>query len=218
MLPAPVDRLAVYLAASVALILTPGPDTVYVLARGAARGRAVGVAAAGGVATGILVHTMLVALGLAALLRASPTAFELVRLLGAVYLVVLGLGTLRAVGDGAVLGDPAESDANPAARRGTSLPGAYGRGVAVNVLNPKVAVFFVAFLPGFAGSDPGATGRLLALGGLYAVLTLAYLGTVGVAAGRIGTLFGRHPRLERRLDGLAGVVLIALGAGLGIER
>ncbi len=218
MLPVPPDRLAVYLAASVALVLTPGPDTVYVLARGAARGRAVGVAAAGGVATGILVHTTLVALGLAALLRASPTAFEAVRLLGAAYLVYLGLGTLRAAGDGAVLGDSAEPDANPSAGRGASLPAAYGRGVAVNVLNPKVAVFFVAFLPGFAGSGPGATGRLLALGGLYAALTLTYLGAVGVAAGRMGALFGRHPRLERRLDGLAGVALVALGVGLAVER
>ena len=231
MLPVPADRLAVFLAASTALVLTPGPDTVYVLARGATRGRTVGVAAGAGVATGILVHTTLVALGLAALLRSSPAAFDLVALLGAAYLVVLGGSMLRSAGDGGVLGGatapagtgPVGTDAGGTDAGGSrggdaggTLPAAYGRGVAVNVLNPKVAVFFVAFLPGFAGSGPGTTGRLLFLGGCYAVLTLAYLGTVGLAAGRVGALFTRHPRLERGLDGVAGVVLVVLGVGLAL--
>ena len=219
-LPVPADRLAVYLVAAVALILTPGPDTVYVLARGASGGRAVGAAAGAGVATGILVHTTLVALGLAALLRSSPTAFDAVRLLGAGYLVYLGLRMLRRAGDGGVLGGVSEGDGATDPRPGPdggSLPRAYGRGVAVNVLNPKVAVFFVAFLPGFAGTGPGATGRLLVLGALYAALTLAYLGGVGLAAGQVGALFRRHPRLERGLDGVAGVVLVALGIGLALE-
>lgn len=218
-LPVPADRLAVYLVAAVALILTPGPDTVYVLARGASGGRAVGAAAGAGVATGILVHTTLVALGLAALLRASPTAFDLVRLLGAAYLVVLGLRLLRRVVEGGAPGGGrlAEDDGGHDHDAGGSLPRAYGRGVAVNVLNPKVAVFFLAFLPGFAGSGPGTTARLLFLGGLYAALTLAYLGSVGLAAGQVGAVFRRHPRLERGLDGLAGTVLVGLGAGLALE-
>lgn len=215
-LPIPVDRFVVYLVAAVALILTPGPDTVYVLARGASRGRAVGAAAGAGIATGILVHTTLVALGLAALLRSSPTAFDAVRLLGAVYLAFLGLRLLLRAGDGGVLGDEvAPGDGVTEGR--VPVGRAYGRGIAVNVLNPKVAVFFVAFLPGFAGSGPGATGRLLMLGALYAGLTLAYLGCVGLAAGQVGTLFRRHPHLERGLDGVAGAVLVALGLGLAIE-
>lgn len=212
MLPVPADRFAVYLLAAVALILTPGPDTVYVLARGASRGRATGVAAGVGVATGILVHTTLVALGLAALLRSSPAAFDAVRLVGAVYLAILGFRTLRRLGDRSVL------DGGMAADVGTNgtMTTAFYRGVAVNVLNPKVAVFFVAFLPGFAGTGSGATARLLFLGGVYAVLTLAYLGGVGFAAGQVGTLFSRHPRLERGLDGVAGMVLVGLGVGLAL--
>jgi len=213
-LPVPADRLVVFLAASAALVLTPGPDTLYVLVRGASRGRAVGVAAGAGVATGVLVHTTLVALGLAALVRSSRAAFEFVALLGAAYLVLLGGSMLRSALHGGSLDAGIGASAGETSGGTATLPAAYARGVAVDVLNPKVVVFFVAFLPGFAGSGPGTTGRLLFLGGCYAALTLAYLGMVGLAAGRVGALFGRHPRLERGLDAVAGVVLVALGVGL----
>lgn len=194
----PLDVYAVYLAAAVALILTPGPDTVFVLAQGAGGGRRAGASAGLGVATGVLGHTLAVALGLAALLRASPTAFTLLQYVGALYLCYLGVQTLRGAGGGIEVEPGGAGDA-------ASAP--FRQGAAVNLLNPKVAIFFLAFLPGFAG-DGGAT-RLVFLGVTYAVLTAVYLGAVGTLAGRVRTLFA-SPRVARTLRVSSGIAILTL--------
>lgn len=196
MLP-PTETLLVYLAAAVTLILAPGPDTVYVISRGASRGRHAGRLAALGIATGVLVHTAVVTLGLAALLRTAPWTFTLVKLVGAAYLAYLAVDTLR--------------------HRGTAIEpttdaqgqDAFLRGVAVNVLNPKVALFFLAFLPGFA--PDGSASTMLALGGIYALLTALYLGTVGSVSGTAAATL-QSPRVTNWLDTAAGVALLALAA------
>lgn len=207
--------LAVYLAAAGALVLAPGPDTVYVLARGAAGGRRVGALAAAGVSTGVLLHTTAAALGLAALLRAAPTAYTVVRYLGAAYLVYLGVRTLLGRDDALDLGDDGNSSVPERSPRR-----AYARGVAVNVLNPKVALFFVAFLPQFAGggSSGNATVTMLVLGALYASLTMLYLGGVGVVSGGVGSVLRGDPRFARGLRGVSGVVLVLLGLLVGLEE
>ena len=182
--------LAVYLVAAVALILSPGPDTVYVLARGASEGRRAGVLSALGVATGVLVHTVAAAVGLAALFRAVPEARTVVVAAGAAYLSYLGIRTLR--------------DPEVEARETNGDP--YLQGLTVNVLNPQVALFFLAFLPGFAPDSAPAVGMVL-LGALYATLTAAYLGGVGALSGHIGG--------ESRRMGLAsGVVLLGVAGWL----
>ena len=182
--------LAVYLVAAVALILSPGPDTVYVLARGAGEGRRAGVLSALGVATGVLVHTVAAAVGLAALFRAVPEARTVVVAAGAAYLSYLGIRTLR---DLEV--EARETDGDP-----------YLQGLTVNVLNPQVALFFLAFLPGFAPDSAPAVGMVL-LGALYAALTAAYLGGVGALSGRIG---GE----SRRMRLASGVVLLGVAGWL----
>lgn len=182
--------LAVYLVAAVALILSPGPDTVYVLARGAGEGRRAGVLSALGVATGILVHTVAAAVGLAALFRAVPEARTVVVAAGAAYLSYIGVRTLR--------------DPEVEARETNGDP--YLQGLTVNVLNPQVALFFLAFLPGFAPDSAPAVGMVL-LGALYAALTATYLGGVGALSGHIGG--------ESRRMGLAsGVVLLGVAGWL----
>jgi len=191
------DPLAVvaFVPAALALILAPGPDTVYVLSRGMRDGQETGLRAAAGVSTGVLVHTAVVVAGLAALLRAVPTAFLVVKSVGAVYLVVLGVRAVRDAGtDGPLDGD---SDA---------ATGGYRRGVLVNVLNPKVALFFLAFLPQFAPS--GDTASLAVLGGLYALLTLGYLGVVALGADSVADRLAGH---ERTLGRLSGAVLVGFG-------
>ena len=182
--------LAVYLVAAVALILSPGPDTVYVLARGAGEGRRAGVLSALGVATGVLVHTVAAAVGLAALFRAVPEARTVVVAAGAAYLSYIGVRTLR---DLEV--EARETDGDP-----------YLQGLAVNVLNPQVALFFLAFLPGFAPDSAPAVGMVL-LGALYAALTAAYLGGVGALSGHIG---GE----SRRVRLVSGVVLLGVAGWL----
>ncbi|WP_435063318.1 LysE family translocator [Halobaculum sp. EA56] len=202
--------LAAYVVAAGALILVPGQDTVVVLTRGFESARA-GVAAAVGVSVGVLVHATAAALGLAAVYRALPTAAAAVTLLGAAYLCYLAVDTAR--GDGfesnAVASD-ARPDGGPAdGGTGTARAG-FRRGLLTNVANPKVALFFLAFLPGFAGE--GETATMVALGAVYALLTVAYLGAVGALAGRIGAvLTGRAARTVRL--GSAGV-LVALAAAL----
>jgi threonine/homoserine/homoserine lactone efflux protein len=183
--------LAVYLTAAVALILTPGPDTAYVLARGAGEGRRAGVLSALGVSTGILVHTAAAAFGLAALFAAVPEARTAVVTLGAVYLTYLGVQSLRA----------ADDDTREAAE---GRP--YLQGLAVNVLNPQVALFFLAFLPGFAPEANPAAGMLV-LGALYAAITAVYLGGVGALSGQFG---GESPWLQR----VSGVVLLGIAGWL----
>ena len=182
--------LAVYLVAAVALILSPGPDTVYVLARGAGEGRRAGVLSALGVTTGVLVHTVAAAVGLAALFRAVPEARTVVVAAGAAYLSYLGIRTLR---DPEV--EARETDGDP-----------YLQGLTVNVLNPQVALFFLAFLPGFAPDSAPAVGMVL-LGALYAALTAAYLGGVGSLSGHIG---GE----SRRMRLASGVVLLGVAGWL----
>ncbi|MFC7167337.1 LysE family translocator [Halospeciosus flavus] len=208
----PLDVYAVYVAAAVALILTPGPDTVFVLAQGAGGGRRAGASAGLGVATGVLGHTLAVSLGLAALLRASPTAFTLLQYAGAAYLCYLGVQTLRGAGGGIEV-DPADAADGDAA--GTP----FRQGATVNLLNPKVAIFFLAFLPGFAGD--GGAPRLAFLGVTYAVLAAVYLGAVGTLAGRVRSVF-ESPRATRALRYVSGVAVVGLGvlvvAGAGTSH
>jgi threonine/homoserine/homoserine lactone efflux protein len=205
----PPETLAVFLVAAVALILTPGPDTLFVLTQGVAD-RGQGVRAALGVATGVLVHTLGVALGLAALFRAVPLAFDVVTYLGAAYLLVLGVQTIRAtpaVTDQVDANRPG-ADGTDANRTGADVdPDArgYRRGVLVNVLNPKVALFFLAFLPGFAAS---ATG-MVALGSLYAVITAGYLSLVALLAGRASGFLSSKPA-QVWLNRLAATALVGL--------
>ncbi|PSP44166.1 LysE family translocator [Halobacteriales archaeon QH_10_70_21] len=185
-----VTTLAVFLVAAVGLILSPGPDTVYVLARGTGDGRRAGVLSALGVATGVLVHTVAAAVGLAALFRAVPGARTVVVAAGAVYLTYLGVDTLR----------------NPEVEARDTGGNPYFQGLTVNVLNPQVALFFLAFLPGFAPESAPAVGMVL-LGALYAALTALYLGGVGTLSGHVGGE-SRRTRLA------SGVVLLGIAAYL----
>ncbi|WP_135854836.1 LysE family translocator [Halorussus salinus] len=210
-----------FVGAAVALVLTPGPDTVFVLTQGVSAGKRGGVASALGVSTGVLVHTGAAALGLAALLRASALAYAAVKYAGAAYLLYLGVTTLWRgndldFADGASTDAPS-ADTTDSTLRDGELRGGYVRGVTVNVLNPKVALFFLAFLPQFVGSGPEATAEMLALGGTYAALTACYLGTVGLVSGGVRSAFRACPRLADGLRWVSGSVLVGLGAALALE-
>jgi threonine/homoserine/homoserine lactone efflux protein len=199
--------LALFLAAGLALNLTPGPDMLYVAARGASEGRAAGVVSALGIGVGTLVHVTLVAAGLAALLAAVPVAYLVLRLGGAAYLVYLGVRALR--------GGPHTSLAQLAP---ASLGTIFRQGVITNVLNPKVALFFLAFLPQFVDPARGNPAlQIVALGLLFDVSgTLVNL-AVALASSRIAARLrgvdapGGPGRMIQRLT---GGLFIALGARL----
>lgn len=197
--------LAAFVPAVLAVVVAPGPDTVYTLTRSLGDGRAAGVAAGLGTATGVLVHTAAAVLGLSALLRASATAYALVTYVGAAYLVYLGVRTLRR---------DAAFDRSPADGAG-SVADAYRRAVVVNVSNPKVAVFVLAVFPQFVPAD--APLRMSALGVVYAGLSLAYLGGVALFAGRVRGPLLESARNRRVLQYASGVVLVGFGAALAVD-
>ena len=188
---------ALFVLAAATLIATPGPDTLFVLSRGIT-GRTVGLRAALGVTTGILFHTALVAVGVAAVYRTVPGAERIVRIVGGLFLLYLGVDALRSAG-----GD-----------RSSPAGGGVREGFLVNALNPQVALFFLAFLPGFAAGGAGGDGggtSVAVLGVTYAALTALYLGVVAVVADGAADLL-RSERTGRWLDRVAGGTLLLIGA------
>lgn len=211
---------ALFVAAAVALILTPGPDTLFVLSQ-AVQSRGLGARAALGVAVGVLFHTLLATLGIAAVYRAVPGAATAVRLLGGAYLVYLGVTTLRDAGAGAAnagegtagTGGISEGGAADPATRAT---GGFRRGFLVNAANPQVALFFLAFLPGFANAGGFAGSVRMALfGATYAAITAVYLVGVAVLADAAARMVA-SPRTATWIDRIAGVVLVGMGLWLAL--
>jgi threonine/homoserine/homoserine lactone efflux protein len=194
--------IALFIAASALLAIAPGPDIVYVLARGISQGPRAGIAAALGFATGCIFHTVLAAVGIAALIRSSEIAFNLVRYAGAAYLVWIGIQALRHRASFSIEG---ASDAR-------ALSTIYRQSVIGNVLNPKVTLFFLAFLPQFVNTQAGHVGWQMALlGAIFMVVTIVIFGAVALFAGWIGAWIRRKPVIGERLNIFAGVTFIGLG-------
>jgi len=194
-----------FVAACILLNVTPGQDTFYILGRSVAQGRRIGVASALGVSAGTVVHTLAAALGLSALLASSATAYLVVKIAGALYLVYLGVRAIVASAGPAPLTAPADTTAWPAFRQG----------LVTNVLNPKVALFFLAFLPQFV--TPASDERLAAF--LLLGLTFVATGTVWVlvlamVAATAGARFARHAALQRWLPRAMGALFVYLGVRL----
>ncbi len=194
-----------FLAAAVLLTLAPGPDNLLVLALGMARGSRAGVAFGLGCALGCLNHTLLAALGVSALIAASPLLFNLLRWLGAAYLIWLGWQALQSSGV-ALLRPDASDRASPGQL--------FRRGLLANALNPKVVLFFLAFLPQFVSAGSPASYQIVQLGLLFTVQGAIIFSLIGACAGRLGAGLQRHPRWAIWLDRLAGFVFIGLGLRL----
>lgn len=199
------DTTLTFFGLSVLLGLSPGPDNVFVLMQSATHGRKAGLLVTLGLCTGLLGHTAAVALGLAAVLAASATAFMALKLAGAAYLLYLAWGAFRApvgpIAEGTV------PDLKPWRM--------YGRGVIMNLSNPKVGIFFLAFLPQFVQPNAGPVALQVAwLGGVFMLATLLVFGGFAWFAGLVGGLFKRSTRAQRGLNWLAGTVFVALAGKL----
>ena len=179
--------------------ITPGPDMTLFVGRALTQGRAAGLACMAGAMTGIMVHTLLVTLGLSALIVASPQAFFALKIFGAGYLVWLAWQAIR---HGSAFA-PEKNGAGP--RR--SLAGNWARGLAINLLNPKILLFFMTFLPQFvSASDPHAPQKLLFLGLLFIPLSLPFTVPMVFAADRMSSMLKSRPRVTRVIDWMfAGV-------------
>jgi threonine/homoserine/homoserine lactone efflux protein len=196
------------MAAALALNLTPGPDMLYVATRSASEGRAAGVVSALGIGAGTLVHIAVVALGLSALLDTVPVAYTIVRLAGAGYLVYLGIRAFIATSDG---GD------GPRLER-ASLWRIFRQGVVTNVLNPKVALFFVAFLPQFVDPARGdAALQIVALGLLFDASGTVVNLAVALLASGVARRLRREGRASRWMKRVTGLVFIGLGLKLALS-
>lgn len=200
-------NLLLFLTASLALIVAPGPDNILVLTRGIAQGRGAALVSAAGASVGLVVHSTFAAVGISALLQQSATAFSVVKYAGAAYLIYLGIKTLLDRESFAVAGEAAPA----------RLGSIFFQGVASNVLNPKVALFFLAFLPQFANpAADGATPRLLALGLTFALLTWMIFSVLGYFSGSLGNWLVSRPKLAEGLRWMTGGVLVGLGLRLAL--
>jgi threonine/homoserine/homoserine lactone efflux protein len=209
MLPDPAVLLP-FAVAVVVIALTPGPDMTFFLGRALAQGRAAGLAAMAGASTGILVHTMLVALGLSALIVAAPTAFLVLKVAGALYLAWLAM---QAVRNGSALTLPDR----PAPR--TSLAATWASGLAINLLNPKIILFFMTFLPQFVrAGDPHAAAQLVFLGLLFIAIALLITVPMILAADRVAATLRARPRIGRAMDWVFASVFMAFAAHLLFGR
>ncbi|THF63804.1 LysE family translocator [Pseudothauera nasutitermitis] len=205
----PLDVLLLFTAASLALAISPGPDNLFVLAQSALHGRRAGLLVTLGLCTGLFAHIGAVALGVSALLKTSALAFTVLKAVGAAYLLYLAWQAFRAGASGST-----GADATP--RPGWAL---YGRGIVMNVTNPKVAIFFLAFLPQFADPARGSVAVQIVLLGLAFLLSaLLVFSLIATGAGYLGERLQRSPRAQIALNRLAGTVFVLLAGKLALSR
>jgi threonine/homoserine/homoserine lactone efflux protein len=202
--------VAAFVPAVAAIVVSPGPDSVYTVTQSLSSGRAAGIAAAVGTATGVLVHAAGAVLGLSALLRTTAEAYVLMKYVGAAYLVYLGVQLLR---------DDETFEIDESIGAGDrSLVDSYRRAVTINVTNPQVAVFVLAFFPQFVPPTADATLQLSVLGAVYAGVSLLYLAGVALFADRVRHLLLDSATAQRAVRYASGSVLIGFGLKLALDE
>ena len=204
-----VSQLVAFVFASAILGITPGPDIIYVITRGAAQGPRAGLAAAAGLTTGIVGHTVLIVVGLSAILAASATAFTVIKIAGAAYLIYLGIRMWRS---GDAIGLANDAGARP-------IGAIYRQTIVMNLLNPKVALFFLAFLPQFVNPAAGPLPPQFALlSVIFMIVSFTIMASAGFAGGQIRRLLTKRAMAGRWIQRAVGSVPIALGISLAFNR
>ncbi len=205
----PIETVAIFLTASIALALAPGPDNIFVLTQSALYGRRAGILVTLGLCTGLLVHTAAVSLGVAAIFQTSVLAFNLLKIVGAVYLLYLAYQAFRASATRIPRGEEQKLDWRKL----------YTRGIIMNITNPKVAIFFLAFLPQFADPSVGSiTLQMLMLGAWFIVATLLVFGSVAWFAGFLGEWLKGSEKAQIAMNRVAGTVFTGLALRLAISE
>ncbi|PKL35560.1 MAG: threonine transporter RhtB [Spirochaetae bacterium HGW-Spirochaetae-1] len=203
------NALLMFISASLLLAFAPGPDNIFVLSQSIAYGRSTGIKITLGLCTGLIVHTVIVALGVSVIFRTSLIAFNILKYAGAAYLLYLSILTFRHASKSSDLKNTGESP---------SLH-LYRRGIIMNITNPKVSIFFMAFLPQFANPGNGSmTLQLFLLGLIFIAVTMLVFGLISFLAGAIGKWLSQSARFEKILNLFAGTVLAALAVTLATTR
>ena len=210
------QSLIAFFGVAVLLALSPGPDNVFVLVQSVQRGWRVGIAVVVGLCLGVVVHTAAVALGLAAVFAASALAFTLLKWCGAAYLAYLAWGAWRAPVSDAKNGSSAiQTSAGSYQIDSEELLRMVRRGVVMNLTNPKVLIFFLAFLPQFADPKLGPVGpQILAFGAVFIVAAFLVFGAIALFSGAFGNLLLRRPQAQRWLNKITAVVFVGLAVKL----
>jgi threonine/homoserine/homoserine lactone efflux protein len=206
-----IHHLWLFVGIAAVVIVVPGPDTAIVTKNALLHGRRAALGTAFGVNTGLAVWTVASALGVASIVRASDTAFTALKLIGAAYLVWLGLQALRAAGR--------DAHANPDPARRTALDGRGGfrQGLISDLANPKIGAFFTGLLPQFAGAGHSVLIPFLVLGGLFVLMTVVWLSGYALVAVKASAVL-RRQRVKATIDRVSGVILIGFGVRLALER
>jgi RhtB (resistance to homoserine/threonine) family protein len=209
-----ITGFALFLVAVFLLNVTPGPDTAYIVGRSVAQGRGAGIVSALGISAGCIVHTFACAFGLTALLAASATAFTVVKIVGAIYLIYLGVRLILVKTDET---SATPADAAPGAPR--SLGQLFMQGFVTNVLNPKVVLFFVSFFPQFVAADsPHKTLAFLTLGLVFIAMSTVWNSFVAWIAGSVTARFSGKPGVKKWLDRTVGTAFVGLGIKLATSH
>lgn len=205
----PHETLIAFFLASALLALSPGPDNIFVLTQSALAGKLAGISVTMGLCTGLVVHTIAVTLGVAVIFQTSALAFTGLKIFGAGYLLYLAWHAFRASATPLPTGN----------NGGQDYLKLYRRGIVMNITNPKVSVFFLAFLPQFADPARGAlTLQLICFGGIFILATILIFGTVALLAGTIRQWLFRSDRTQLILNRIAGMVFVALAVNLAIMK
>ncbi len=198
-----------FIITSLILIITPGQDMILVMSRSIGQGPKSGVITAAGVSTGLLGHTILATLGLGAILRASETLFVIVKIIGAAYLLYLGIKQIKSK----------QEDIKLANMEYRSLKSLYLQGAISNISNPKIAIFYFAFLPQFVPENTAhPTLVFLLLGFIFAIITFIIKAPIGYGAGKLSKWLRAKPLVQVWINRICGMILIALGIKLVFEK
>ena len=200
-----VETFSAFFLASALLAIAPGPDNVFVLTQSALHGKLSGLVVVFGLCTGLLFHTTAVAFGVAVIFQASTIAFTLLKIIGAGYLVYLAWQIFRASPEQIRM----QSD------RQKSLGTLYRRGIIMNLTNPKVSIFFLAFLPQFADPVRGPVSlQMIVLGGIFIIATILVFGVIALIGGVLGDWLNRSERVQRAMNWTAGTIFVSLALKL----
>lgn len=205
----PIETLIAFFAASALLALAPGPDNLFVLTQSALNGRNAGLVIMLGLCTGLIVHSTAVTLGVAVIFQTSAVAFTVLKFIGAGYLAYLAWQAFRASAE------KIQNKSDGEVRLGKL----YRRGIIMNITNPKVSIFFLAFLPQFADPSKGPISiQLILLGGLFILATILIFGSIAILAGILGQWLNRSDRIQKTMNKVAGAVFLGLALKLALTK
>ena len=205
----PIETIAIFVLASVALSLSPGPDNIFVLTQSAMNGRKAGIFVTLGLCTGLLVHTATVSMGIAAIFQTSELAFNTLKIIGALYLLYLAWQAFKA----------SATQIESSQDKSSNWKQLYFRGIVMNITNPKVAIFFLAFLPQFANPSNGSmTLQMIFFGGLFIITALSVFSAIAWSAGFLGEWLKGSDKSQKVINRIAGTVFIGLAIKLAVSE